>query len=104
MSGYQNLYSSRVPGRQLVEHIIHSCEESSACYSVCVALQARLKSDEGTRFLQYLDIAFKQYRLEIGDGEHRLSRGTLVAGLLLCSINVSRTPRRYLDSLLIGCL
>lgn len=93
ISGYRCLYSLQSPGNLLVERIVKHCETSPACYSICVALQACLVPEGSARFVEHFDTALKQYRFEIASNELSLSCGTLVAGLLLCSINVSSKRR-----------
>ncbi|KAE8382454.1 hypothetical protein BDV26DRAFT_288490 [Aspergillus bertholletiae] len=64
------------------------CQESSALYAVCVALQASLTVDVKHRFYEYLDVALNLFRTELSSNGAYLQDGTFTAGLLLCSIGV----------------
>lgn len=66
-----------------------SCEESQACYKICVALQAAISCDSESLFLEYFDSALHKLRNELTSSEAVLTQGTFLAGCLLCSICVS---------------
>ncbi|KAL2854838.1 hypothetical protein BJY01DRAFT_204879 [Aspergillus pseudoustus] len=95
-SGINILCAGKVddPGCIFRNHLPILCRQSEALYRICLALQVLVSPCRSDQFFEYFDTALKRFRLELdGTGTAQLADGTFTAGLLLCTIGMTRgTP------------
>ncbi|KAJ0426054.1 hypothetical protein BJY00DRAFT_298216 [Aspergillus carlsbadensis] len=67
------------------------CRQSEALYRICLAVQVSVSPCRSDKFFEYFDTALKQFRFELNrTGATQLADGTFTAGLLLCTIGMTR--------------
>ncbi|KAI9035082.1 Zn(II)2Cys6 transcription factor domain-containing protein [Aspergillus affinis] len=81
-TGCQELFSTKVLTGAFSSAIVDLCQDSQACYTVCIALQASLTDGLQRHFLEYFDLALQHFRSEFGQTDS-LTYGTLTAGILI---------------------
>lgn len=89
-SGMNVLHSTRAGDSLLQPRIPQLCRESRALYTICLAFQLSLGTTQSSEFFEYFDKALREFRSELAQST-TLPDGTLLSGLLLCSIGVSYT-------------
>ncbi|KAJ5964317.1 uncharacterized protein N7479_004193 [Penicillium vulpinum] len=86
-NGINMLHSTTARDIMLLPRLPQLCQESSALYSICIAFQLALSSTVSSQFCEYFDTALRTFRSELAHSI-TLSDGTLISGLLLCSIGL----------------
>ncbi|KAJ5659369.1 hypothetical protein N7507_005820 [Penicillium longicatenatum] len=85
--GINVLHSTTAQEGMLQPRLPQLCRESNALYTICLAFQLSLSSNQSPLFFEYFDAALREFRSELARSTI-LSDGTLTAGLLLCSIGL----------------
>ncbi|KAL2808277.1 C6 finger domain protein [Aspergillus granulosus] len=89
-SGINVLHSTTVHDVEnlLISRLPILSQQSGALYTICITIQISLKPELTVHFFEYFDVALTKFRSELQRNETCLEDGTLVAGLLLCTIGV----------------
>ncbi|KAL3464416.1 hypothetical protein BJX64DRAFT_254954 [Aspergillus heterothallicus] len=91
-SGINILCAGKIddPGCIFRNHLPALCRQSEALYRICLALQVLVSPSRSNLFFEYFDTALKRFRLELARTAGQLADGTFTAGLLLCTIGMTR--------------